>query len=539
MKRLAAAAAIVAWAAAIGGLGSAASSRTAPRCHGRAPTIVGTEGDDLILGTPRNDVILALEGADAVHAGFGHDTVCGGPGDDDVRGGLGFDALYGDEGNDAVRGGADADSSSGGEGADRLAGGDGDDRLTGGRGLDEVEGGGGTDRASASDLEAPVRIDLAMGVVAALGDSDVLVGIEGAEGSPLDDAIDGDGGPNALLGGAGADTIAGGDGADVLEGGADDDSLDGGGGRDTASFERAVTAIDASLEDGSATGDGGDSLVSIENLTGGFYGDRLRGSSGANALSGGWGEDRLEGGGGDDRFVPGLSDDAVSGGPGRDWMLYAKASGPVDATMRRAEVVGEGVDTYEGVEVISGSNWSGDVIRGDSRANWLFGGAGADRIYGRRGRDYLVGGPMRDLVVGGPGRDSCEDLMVNRLVGCEDRTHGDGSAESVVTHPRHGSTFRARAPDSLRGYVAGPRAPVEVALVRVTENGCFAWTGTRWEGAACDARRWHRAEGRRWWSYGAPRRLPDARYVVHARIRGSAEPSEAGRNEIHFRVLRR
>lgn len=520
--------------------GSAASSQTGPRCHDREATIVGSEGDDVIEGTDRNDVIVALHGDDEIAADFGHDVVCAGPGNDAVRGGLGFDLVSGDEGDDTVSGGGDPDQIDGGDGADALSGDDGDDHVTGGAGFDEIDGGAGVDWASARDLDVPATVDLSAGVIAALADSDVLTGIENGEGTPFDDTLTGNETPNHLRGGDGADSLTGAQADDVLEGSAGADSLSGDDGRDTASYEFALAPVVVSLEEQSASGEGEDTLDSIENVTGGFYDDRLTGSSGGNVISGGWGEDLLDGGPGSDRFVPGLLDDRVVGGSGRDWMLYVDSPGPVHATMRRAETMGEGVDTYESIEVVSGSNYPGDVIRGDGGPNTLYGGAGADRLYGAGGRDYLVGGPMKDVLSGGGGRDSCEDVMVNRFLGCEARTHVDGPPETVVTRPRHGYTvFYGPSPKEFGGYVGGSRAPVEVALLREANYGCLAWTGVAWEHAACDERQWLRARGQRSWTYDdLPRRLPGGRYQVFAQVRGD-EPIEQGRNRIIFHVLRR
>jgi len=46
-----------------------------------------------------------------------------------------------------------------------------------------------------------------------------------------------------------------------------------------------------------------DTLISIENITGTNFKDRLTGDAGANTIAGGGGSDRLEGGGGADTFM--------------------------------------------------------------------------------------------------------------------------------------------------------------------------------------------------------------------------------------------
>lgn len=93
-----------------------------PRCQGRAATIAGTAGKDLLVGTPGADVIVALGGADVVRAGGGDDVVCAGAGPDRVWGEAGDDRLAGEAGADRLSGGAGDDRLSGGPGADRLDG---------------------------------------------------------------------------------------------------------------------------------------------------------------------------------------------------------------------------------------------------------------------------------------------------------------------------------------------------------------------------------------------------------------------------------
>ena len=78
-------------------------------CHGEVPTIIGTQGDDVIRGTAKRDVIVAGGGNDIIYgrggndiicAGGGEDVVYGGGGRDIIRGGTGFDELIGGRGRD-------------------------------------------------------------------------------------------------------------------------------------------------------------------------------------------------------------------------------------------------------------------------------------------------------------------------------------------------------------------------------------------------------------------------------------------------------
>lgn len=49
-------------------------------CEGRAPTILGTDGDDALVGTPGTDVIDGLGGNDVIDGRGGDDIICRGPG---------------------------------------------------------------------------------------------------------------------------------------------------------------------------------------------------------------------------------------------------------------------------------------------------------------------------------------------------------------------------------------------------------------------------------------------------------------------------
>lgn len=102
-------------------------------CAGLEPTIIGTEGDDVLSGTSNADVIMGLGGDDTISGRNGDDVLCGGAGDDE---------LWGGNGDDVLLGGFGADSLSGGNGDDDLIGGPGWDELLQGRGNGEETQGG-------------------------------------------------------------------------------------------------------------------------------------------------------------------------------------------------------------------------------------------------------------------------------------------------------------------------------------------------------------------------------------------------------------
>ena len=114
-------------------------------CNGKAATIFGTSGADLITGTPAADVIVAFGGDDIILGLGGHDTICGGPGEDYIDGGTGKDRLFGQGDDDLIRGGPGADKAFGGKGHDMLKGNVGNDKLFGNAGEDVLDGGRGND----------------------------------------------------------------------------------------------------------------------------------------------------------------------------------------------------------------------------------------------------------------------------------------------------------------------------------------------------------------------------------------------------------
>ncbi|WP_127999107.1 beta strand repeat-containing protein [Piscinibacter defluvii] len=224
---------------------------------------------------------------------------------------------------------------------------------------------------------AGVTVSLAITTAQATGGSgsDVVLNVENLTGSGYGDVLTGNAGANAINGLGGADTMAGGDGADtyyvdssgdvvsetnaaaaggidtvysylasctlgsnvengrirttgsadlsgntlsnLLYAGAGNNVLSGGSGTDTVSYEydsSAGVTLNLALTTAQATGgSGSDRLVSIENLTGSAYGDRLIGSSGANALRGQGGNDTLAGG---------LGNDTLTGGSGADGFVF-------------------------------------------------------------------------------------------------------------------------------------------------------------------------------------------------------------------------
>lgn len=342
----------------------------APSCAGRAATIVGTAGNNTLHGTPGRDVIVGLGGLDEIHGEGGDDFICGGS----------FaDTLYGGSGDDFVNGGSGSDFLTGGSGDDLVRGGRGTDTLyAGGRGDDVYEGGSaftgnGHDRLSFERSPRPVHLDLlAASFGDVRGDRDVARGIETYAGSPDDDRLAGDRGPNQFFGLGGDDVIEGRGGSDFLDAGSGDDDVRGGPGRD-------------SFNDSSES----DSLGS--------------------------GNDIFRGGDEKDTFLVGDGINTVHGGARRDYWRADLYPVSIDLAIGVASVAGD-PNVIAGVERVRAPCTQ---LLGDNGPNTLLCpteqvGAPPGTVKGRGGNDRLDA--HDGAVDGGSGFDRCRGATI---VNCE------------------------------------------------------------------------------------------------------------------------
>jgi Ca2+-binding RTX toxin-like protein len=486
-------------------LAPAAHAKT-PKCFGKKATIVGTNGDDndfdttdgtgsglsVIQGTKKADVIVGKGGDDIIVGFGGNDLICGGKGDDRIIGLGGSDKMDGGgsaknpgsdqidfgfakrgvtanlatetatgEGNDVIRhfetvaGSNFDDNLTGDSGVNIMDGATGDDVLTGGPtsqngdqdsidiidpgdGNDQVFGGDGFDlvsylsKALNEDGTTPpgVTVDLSAGTATGLGD-DGLDGIEAVLGSEFNDVIKGDAGFNLFLPGGG------------------DDQVTGGGGDDYVIFWFAPGDITASLESGTATGEGNDTLANdLEGLFGSIAGnDNLTGNNKNNFIAGDAGNDIINGGQGDDWLSGGAGNDTIDGGQGNyDLVDFSTSLAAVTANLATNTASGEGTDSISNLEAIFGSSFN-DNLTGDTSANYLFGWFGSDSINGGTGNDEIDGdedadGADTDSADGGGGNDTCanaETLLQCTAVEAQDiRQHPlNSQAQEVAAFRRN------------------------------------------------------------------------------------------------------
>ena len=314
------------------GLIAAPPAAAAPKCFGKAATIVGTAGPDDLFGTPREDVIVGLGGRDLLVGSSGDDRICGGKAADEIYGGGGEDKIDGEAGQDIGVGMGGADLVIGGSGFDFLLGGASKDTLKGrgdfdvlfgggandkllgggffdvliGEGGDDLhDGGPGEDMASFAFSRNKAGIDASLATGVATGEgTDTLTNVEGLEGSFRVAA------PDRFTGNARHNFFRPLGGDDVVAGGGADDIL-------ILALSEAPVTVD--LEAQTATGEGNDALTSIEMATGSqAFGDSLTGSNGANWLFGLDGDDSIIALDGDDFLDGGNGTDTGDGGPGFD-----------------------------------------------------------------------------------------------------------------------------------------------------------------------------------------------------------------------------
>ncbi len=405
----------------------------------------GRQGDDTLHGGAGNDTLTGGAGADRMVGGAGRDLADYGAalgavrvdlsapnlnrgeaagdtydGVEDVAGGDHHDSLTGDAAGNRLWGGAGNDLLIGRSGDDVVYGGDGRDTLQGDEGSDTLNGGSGVDEII-FDSGGNLRVDLTVIGAQSTGQgNDLIGGVEWITAGNGRDFILGDEADNRFIGNGGDDSLSGGFGADSLIGGEGNDLLQGGDGEDWVLFHGPVAmAVNLSMIDGWAKGEGRDTIKGCEHAATGGGDDVLTGSVGANHLVGGGGRDRVAGGRGDDTLEGGAGDDTLLGEAGRDRLVGGAGSdlviygGSGNVTIRLGQNKAADQDRLFGIENLR-TGAGADRLTGDGAANHfqgqagrdvLAGGGGDDRLEGGGGNDVLQGQGGNDVLVGGAGQD--------------------------------------------------------------------------------------------------------------------------------------
>jgi len=208
--------------------------------------VVGTSFDDAIFGDSAANKFEGGSGDDVLTGEGGNDTLIGGAGRDILQGGAGADSLDGGSLRDGVDysdstaavtvdlsktgpqisgGYASGDSLNsiedvvGSDYNDKLTGTDIKNYMRGGDGADVIDGAGGFDYAEYLGSDAGVTVNLALaGAQVSAGDAfgDVLINVEGLDGSDFADRLIGNADANGLYGERGHDTLTGGASSDIF-----------------------------------------------------------------------------------------------------------------------------------------------------------------------------------------------------------------------------------------------------------------------------------------------------------------------------------
>lgn len=144
-----------------------------------------------------------------------------------------------------------------------------------------------------------------------------------------------------------------------------------------------------SYDSGSSAGWSGS--VGDDSYEGTASNDIINGGNGNDTLTGGAGHDTVNGGNGNDIIVGGhgAGNDKYNGGNGIDTVTYTSATAGIKVDLVKGvasaiaggDAASIGVDKLTGVENIVGGNYA-DIIIGNTVANVLTGGLGADKLYG-------------------------------------------------------------------------------------------------------------------------------------------------------------
>lgn len=294
--------------------------------------------------------------------------------------------------------------------------------------------------------------------------------------------IDDDNG-NTLTGTNGNDRLEGRGGTDFLIGKKGNDILDGGADSDFVVYTGSANGVTVDLISGKATGEGADTLFSIENVDGSMKKDSIKLSNGDNFANGNDGDDTIWGMGGIDSLLGGDGNDRLYGGDGNDIELsgldgddfLAPGMGVgtrVDGsdgndTVSYFDVTGTGMVVYLAddeafdkgfnglvtnelfyIENVEGSNQA-DLIKGDDGINVLKGLKGADELFGLGGDDEILGGDGDDRLYGDAGNDILRGEKGN------DELHGGDGDNQLFGGAGNDVLWGSGGPTQVELFVGG------------------------------------------------------------------------------------
>jgi Ca2+-binding RTX toxin-like protein len=321
----------------------------------------------------------------------------------------------------------------------------------------------------------------------------VMANVFGTNAAETIDAADGvTNGADTIFGFGGNDTIFGLSGNDEILGGAGADSINGGFGTDTANYSDSAEGVFVSLlsHHGSGGTAEGDTLTSIENLTGSSHEDFLIGDDGNNVLTGLEDADTLKGGGGADTLYGDSGNDTLKGGGGGDTLnggsgidtadYFDSAAGVfislITDTAAYGDAEGDELNSIEnlngsayhddlwgsdGVNVINGRDGN-DSLKGFGGNDTLWGGDGNDLLYGMDGTDTLHGDDGSDLLDGGTGNDLMFGGLGNDTY-VVDQGNGTGTTDQVMENVGEGY-------DTVRQEVSLYYLPANIESLRLEEG---------------------------------------------------------------------
>jgi Ca2+-binding RTX toxin-like protein len=301
--------------------------------------LIGSSFDDHLTGDSNNNLLSGDAGNDVIDGGLGNDTVSYLSANVGVNVDLSLTTAQNTvgAGNDTL---LNLENIVASNFADTLKGSTADNVFDGGLGVDTL---------SYLNAGSAVTVNMATGTASGGGGNDKFSNMENITGSPFNDTLTGDANNNVLIGAAG------------------NDLLDGGLGTDRVSYLTSTAAVQVNLAAGTATGgEGNDTLVNIEDVTGSGFNDTLSGNAASNTLSGNNGNDVLNGNDGNDVLNGEAGNDTLNGGAGND-NLYG----------------GAGTDTFNGGsgvdKVIYSSQSLGGLDLQKGGSDLILNGAG-DRI---------------------------------------------------------------------------------------------------------------------------------------------------------------